>query len=645
MIFSAAGNPLHAADVSPLKPPLAKPSTEEPKSDNPSAKARDAAQQERIDKFIEELGDKDYYVRQRAQNDLSRMSFEAFDALSTATLNDDLEIASRAKYLLQLMRVEWTAKNDPEDVKILLKDYERQPDEIRMSRMHALAVMPQGKGLLALCRLVRFEKSDVLSKIAVIELLQSPSAADPPKGARAETIRKLFEKSNRTSASWMLDWLKLADDPQAITQWNKPIEAESLLLQHSPAETSREIVSGLIHYQIAWMKKQGQTQEAMNAMRRLLDLEKGDLETLSELLDWLVQQKAWKLVDELAARFARNFDSEPVLLYILAQAQKEQGDAEKAEETAHKAFGLNVGREEIQLLNHYFPLKLLDIYRSAIVGREEIQLLNRFLIAQRLSQRGLFPWAKREYEYVIAKGGSNAITTINAQWNLSEMFHDQGEDLSAAKVLEVMLNKADPKNNTILAGRIASVLQRLDLFRKKPADKIIDRTISEIRARKCFFQACHWEQTGDQAKRRECLENALREEPGDVDVLIACYRLPDPTPEYRKIITDLIHQTAEDIRTEIAAEPDNPSFYNEFAWLVGNTEGDFDEALKYSQKSLELSPDNGGLYDTLARVCYATSDYENALKHQQHAAELEPHSGQIAKQLELFKKAREEHKK
>ena len=65
---------------------------------------------EQIDKLIAQLGDKDYYVRQRAQEELARLGFEAFDALSAATTDDDLEIASRAKYLLRLMRVEWTAE-------------------------------------------------------------------------------------------------------------------------------------------------------------------------------------------------------------------------------------------------------------------------------------------------------------------------------------------------------------------------------------------------------------------------------------------------------------------------------------------------------------------------------------------------------
>jgi tetratricopeptide (TPR) repeat protein len=646
IFISATVNPLSAADVQPSIPQPAKPSTGETKKNIPDVKAEDAGRQERIDKLIEQLGDKDYYVRKRAQNELARLGFEAFDALTAATTNDDLEIASRAKYLLRLMRVEWTARNDPPEVKNLLKDYERHGDDTRLARMRALAVMPEGKGLLALCRLVRFEKSDALSKLGVIELLQSPSGADPPKGPKAETIRKLFEKSNRTSASWMLAWLRLADEPQSITQWNDLIQAETSLLRRSPGETSREIVSVLIRYQVAGLKKQGQSQEAVTAMRRLIDLEdKGDLETLYELLDWLVAQKAWNLVDELAARFASRFESEPLLLYILAQAQKEQGDAEKAEITAHRAFAFNVGGDEMKLLERFVPLNLMNIYRNALVSPEEIKFLNRYLIAQRLSRRGLFDWAKREFEYVIAQGRPTDITRINAQWSLSEMFHDQGQDLRAANVLDSMLNMVDAKTYVALPGRIASVLQRFYLFRKMSADKIIDRTIAEIRARKYFLQACHWETAGDQAKRRECLKKALDLEPEDIDVLIACYRMPDQTPEDHKKIMDLIRQATEEIRAQIAADPDDAEFYNQFAWLIANTEGDFDEALKYSQKSLELLPDTGGLYDTLARVYYAKGDYENALKHQQRAAELEPHNGLIARQLEFFKKARDEHKK
>ena len=111
-----------------------------------------------------------------------------------------------------------------------------------------------------------------------------------------------------------------------------------------------------------------------------------------------------------------------------------------------------------------------------------------------------------------------------------------------------------------------------------------------------------------------------------------------------KEVVDLIKKAAAAIRAEIAEDPESPAAYNQFAWLVGNTEGDFDEALKDSQKSLELKPDEGGFYDTLARVYFAKGDLDNAVKHQAKAAELEPHSGLIQRQLDLFRKKREEKK-
>jgi len=74
---------------------------------------------------------------------------------------------------------------------------------------------------------------------------------------------------------------------------------------------------------------------------------------------------------------------------------------------------------------------------------------------------------------------------------------------------------------------------------------------------------------------------------------------------------------------------------------VANTEGDYDEALRSSQRSLELRPETAGYLDTLGRCYFAKGDYKNAVFHQSRAVELEPHSQQIRRQLELFQKALE----
>ena len=144
---------------------------------------------------------------------------------------------------------------------------------------------------------------------------------------------------------------------------------------------------------------------------------------------------------------------------------------------------------------------------------------------------------------------------------------------------------------------------------------------------------------------REYLEKGLADDPSDIDVLIACYRLPHPAPDYRRKMAQLIDRAAADLRERIGDEPDLATNYNQFAWLIGNTEGNLDEALLYSRKSLELAPDTGGYYDTLARVCYARGEYEKAVKYQAKALEFEPHSGQMHKQLAVFKAALDKSRK
>ena len=63
------------------------------------------------------MGDRDYDVRQRAEAALARLGFDAFDVLNDATASDDLEIAARARRLLQHNKFEWAAKDDPPEVR------------------------------------------------------------------------------------------------------------------------------------------------------------------------------------------------------------------------------------------------------------------------------------------------------------------------------------------------------------------------------------------------------------------------------------------------------------------------------------------------------------------------------------------------
>lgn len=583
--------------------PAAKATPPAAKATAPAAKAAAPAALSTAE-LIRRLGANDYFVRQQAQTELMKQGFKAFEALNEATSDDDLEIAARARYLLRMIRVEWSVESDPPEVKKLLQDYETSQFEERLAKMHNLANFSGPAGIAALARLARYEQSQILSKRAALEIIGQTRTAEPPSPKTAALLRRALEGSHRPAAGWLLCYARLSDDaPGAVRQWADICQAEQVVLRRTPADTEQQILVTLLRTQINWLEKLHRTDEAVATMRRLLDLEKDDPDTLSELVEWLIDQQAWKVIEETGARFSARFETQPFLLYALAAAQEGLGQKEKAEATAQRAHGLTPR----------------EVDRPNVIPY-------RLLLARQLWLRGLFHWAELEYRDVMAKTRPNDQQALKARFFLSEMLHDQGEELKAAEVLV--------EANKVLKDRSAE-------------EEAAVRKVSEWRSRMHFFYACHYEGLHDRAKQRAALDDALLADPTDVDVLIGCFRLPDAPPEYRAKVRELIKKAAAALRNQIteAHGEDAAQPANQLAWLVGNTEGDFDEAIKFSKLSIELDPEAGGYYDTLGRCYYAKGDYENAVKFQSKAHEMEAHSGLIAKQLALFTKALEEQKK
>jgi tetratricopeptide (TPR) repeat protein len=559
----------------------------------------DQQSRQRIDRLIEELGHEDYFVRQRAQEELAELSYDAFDALNEAVEHEDLEIATRARHLLGLMRMQWVAEDDPLEVQAILTGYGSLNQSGRLTRIRLLIGLPELKGIPALCRVVRYEGSLPLAKLAALELLDSRPPGEPPEKELAELLRKDLGSSRRAAASWLLTWVRFADDAAAAcTEWGKLVEAENTLLGRTPTQANLEMVSRLIRFQVPWLQRLNREDQATAAMYRLADIESGSPAAVIDLLLWLVEQQAWDATDRLAERFPDLIAGEPLLLYGIAQAQAERGDSDRAEQTARRALALNPGDSFESMYQH------LDA-------------------AVTLWQQGRLEWAEREFHQIIdGRAPANEII-IQAYYALGEMLHDQGEELKAAETLKGLFEG------------VAKLPVGDEPFPGQP----------ENRARMCFFFACHFEGLNDRDQQRKYLDEAIAADPGEVDVLIARYRLPDQTPEYRQETVDLIGRAGAQLRLEISQSPDDPAPYNEFAWLVANTEGDLEAALKSSKRSLELHPGSGALYDTLAHVYFAQGDYENAMKAQTKAVELEPYSKQITRKLEVFRRKWEEAKK
>ncbi len=106
--------------------------------------------------------------------------------------------------------------------------------------------------------------------------------------------------------------------------------------------------------------------------------------------------------------------------------------------------------------------------------------------------------------------------------------------------------------------------------------------------------------------------------------------IEDAVKQFTDTLAELKQQGEDTYQSELA------STYNQLAWLIGNTEGDYEAAVRYSHNSLDIRPQTAGYLDTLGRCYFAIKDYENAVRYQRRAAKLEPFSEQIQRQLTEF---------
>lgn len=484
-----------------------------------------ADRQAEIQRLIEQLGDPDFAARDRAQERLEKLGEEAFDALTVAAKNADLEIASRARYLLRKIDVPVLRDGDSARVGKILADYRSVSADDRLRKIQLLLLLPQGEGYAAACRVCHIEKSPLLARFAALEVLNRwPVHAEGRRRMR-QAIDSELRRSGQPAAEWLRCYRDLDSDPKAhLDAWRRLTLAEADLLARFPAKSDPRLAASLLLHLACWESQCGE------------------------------------------------------------QAAAEQHFKE--------------GQKKV-----------------ATMAEETIEF--HLDTANFLRQRGKIDWAVDEYRVVSAMGYDEYVPF--AQIGLAETLHDVGRNREAADALGTILELAKKQK-----------LQSLDLLESSP---------EKIAARMHYMRACEELQKGDAQQHRFQLEEALKNDPEELDALIAAYRLPGLSEDDRRKFAALIERAAAALRLQAQQTPDDPSGHNQFAWLVGNTTGDMSEALRHAQRAVELGPENGAYLDTLAHVYfYGLNDYPNAVKYQSLAAKYMPYSGLIAQKLEVFRK-------
>lgn len=565
----------------------------------------------RIDELIQQLGAPEYATRQRAQDELRRLRLDAFDALNEAQLNDDIEIALTARYLVNSMQVNWSSEDDSPEVKQLLRGYGSRPEEDRRSTLDLLAARGAEEATRPLCRLVRYEASEKLSKHAALRVMTYAAPEDPAAvQALADALRARMGKSRRAAASWLRAYAGwLVNDPNAEAEWKQHVQLEQTRLIDMPELTSREIARDLLKWYADQLTRHDRNDEALAAMRTLISLLNSTPAEIIDAVDWFREREGWAIVVEISEQFSDAFQRSALLLYRLAEAHLRLGDAAKAEALAKDA--LQVGGEG---------------------------LTAHLEVAANLQHDGLFEWAEWEYRMVIEKMDSDPREALRAKLYLSEMLHELDKDEPAGALLQEVVTAVEEKQdlNTILEDELG-------------------RTLVSVKSRMYFFQAQHQAGIGNGQRCRELLLEGYQHDPDDADLLIGMFRIADADEAWKQETRTRIEAAALRFRDRIKAlqmetrpdfreSQDLAAFQlaqanNQLAWLIANTVGDADEAIRCSRASLAFRPNYSGFLDTLGRCYYAKGDYASAVKYQKQAVADEPHSPAMVKQLALFEKA------
>jgi tetratricopeptide (TPR) repeat protein len=556
--------------------------------------------QERIVDLIKQLGDEQYAVRRRAEDELLRLGPDAFDQLKLAENDMDLEIAERARYIVQRLRVEWVRPDDSPDIRRTLARYGDLSEPDRLKRIARLAEMKDDEGLPALCRIARLEMDPRIARRAALAVLKrkSPEVVQPKV---AEACRQELGGSERASVLWLHLWLRELDDRKAaLAGWNEAIDAERTLLDQESPETNFDIVYALMKRRLDTCHDLRLVDETTASLLEIVEL--GDADTnaqqlaanLAWAMRWLIDNQRWDVLDQVDERYRDQLRDNRKLLYYLAAAKSRADDKQESAELSTQAFEMAVEDPG-----------------------ERVEL------AGSLAEMGFIDWAEREYRKAIDDLPVVSLESLEARRHWAMWLHDREQYKEAADVIGEFFD-----------GLAEDDQARRRLFRQGNGRQFLNA----INARREFYLACHYESRKEYDRQRETLKKAAALYDDDPDILIAMYRSSGADEAFRKETITKIQEMSQRHLMLIEQYPEEPSFHNQWAWLISNTEGDYAKAVEHSLKSLELSPEEPSYLDTLARCYYATGDLEKAVESQRRAVELAPHYGVMRRQLDQFER-------
>ena len=588
-----------------------------------------------LSRLIEALGADSYATRVQARDKLQRMGLEAFEELTKAEHDLDYEIALAARSLVGSYSIVWFKSDDPPAVRDALEEYGAQPMSERQSRILMLAELPDRIGLPALVRITRFERSMPLSRKAAVEIMEQALDKDPAKRkVNSEVIRLGLASGKRQSAEWLRVYAgDLADGKYSVDAWRDLIrtqrdEVDAL----STEEVTRESVLNLVRICAVRAALMDNREEALRLALENADLVQATTTDLIAASNWATDNGLHPFIVGLYSKNRSMFDRSPILLYGYANALKVGGndtEAERISDLAYRQNSIPNAKDEIDAMQ---PKELEE---KAKLHRE---------IAQKLRDRGLFLWAEREYKNIVDSMPIDDYSAVVAREDLSRMYGELKRHQDLIDVLSPVVDRVS-KDDAFRLKMDSNPDVGIYVSSWKPR---VDYHTALLELERPAADATEAEANREKARRR--MMAAFKANPRDIDVLIKMCRIEggeEWRSDVKKVLASAMRvaeNAVANAERQLKAVPTErfrihlADTLNNYAWLICNTGGDLELALKSILRSLEIVEDSAKL-DTCGRCYFALGDFENAIRVQKRALAIEPYSPPLKRQLAEFEAA------
>lgn len=589
--------------------------------------SKEAASPE-IAKLIQQLASDSYAARMRARRQIQRLGLEAFDELQVAQDSEVVEIAASARYLISSLLVSWSDESDPPAVRDALNEYGAQDASERSSRIQLLAELPERKGLEALARLARYETSLKLSRQAALALMQQAMSDDAGiRKQNAQVIEEIAQDKPRQATQWLRVYANdLRSGDYSADQWSKLVKQQRREVDAVASQTTtRASVLDLVRVCAKRSLLAGNRDEAIRLAVENSDLIPPTTRDLVDACSWAIDNQLHEFVISLKGKHERMFNQHANLLYATAEAWRVAGDQEKSNAMAGDAIKILPFPQTEEAKDNTSPSRLDEI---AHAHRE---------IGQELEARGLFDWAEKEFQLILDNMELEALSSVSTRTHLGRMLGELNRHDDVIRVLQPLIKRAD--NDDAFKNRM-----RFGYFQ-----------IDYIRSQIEFHKGLKKLDAGEMDEGRKLLMKSYQLNRDNIDILIRMYHTEgdeDWTTSVNRLLNQAIRQSEMEIRTAEARIQNgfqNGNEYlaeklNQYAWLVSNTEGDRNRALRESLRSLKLTPGNAAQLDTAARCYLSLGRLDEAKKMQKKALRIQPHSPPMLRQLKEIETAAAEEK-